>query len=55
LYQAGFLSNWSRLLQLHFLVDHVLPHDWVELLKRELFGGRFFVLGRGVEMTSAGC
>jgi hypothetical protein len=32
----------------------MLAHDRIELLERELFGRRFFVLGRGVEVTGTG-
>ena len=32
----------------------MLAHDGIELLERELFGRRFFVLGRGVEVTGTG-
>jgi hypothetical protein len=52
---AGFFIARNGLLELHFLVDHMLTHDGIELLEREFFGRRFLVLGRGVEVTGAGC
>src|SRR5690606_9491127 len=42
------------LLDLAFLVDHVLAHHRVELLHLKLLGHGALVLGRGVEMPRAG-
>src|SRR5688572_32922132 len=42
------------LLDLGFLVDHVLAHDRVVLADLHLLGMQALVLGRGVEVTGAG-
>jgi hypothetical protein len=40
-------------LYLGFAVRHVLAHDWIVLLELQLSAGGLWVLGRGVEVTSA--
>jgi hypothetical protein len=53
--QAGFRTFWCaiRLLDLGFLIDHVLANRWIVLLRLHFLGVQLLVLGGRVEVTGS--
>jgi hypothetical protein len=52
--RRGFSARLDQLLDLAFLVDHVLTDSWIEFFNFELIRGGAFVLVGGVEVTGTG-
>jgi hypothetical protein len=53
--RAFFWVETELLLQLHFLVVHMLASFWIKFLDQHFLGHGLLVLAGGVEVTSAGC
>jgi hypothetical protein len=52
--KAGFFSKADQLLDLAFLVDHVLTDSWIEFFDFDFIRGGALVLVGGVEVAGTG-